>query len=353
MQSIDLELNNATNTRPTDTETNRPLWWIKLTHYEYWPWMLLYAPMLFVWLWNVLKTGKWVYFSAVNPTFSEGGFYGESKKEILDLIPDEYKPVTVLIDKNLDPAPQVRFFKFPVIAKPDVGERGSGVAKIESIADLQQYHAATDRDYIVQEYVDYATEVALLYSRMPNEPTGVVSSLTIKGFLSVTGDGASTLEALVAGQSRARFQAERLREKYADLWNTVVPMGQKMELESIGNHCRGTQFIKANHLINKQLNVSFDHIAKQIAGFQYGRFDLRVASLEDLMLGKNIRIVELNGVSADPAHIYDNSHGLLRTYRDLLWHWNRIGDISKINLKQGGVAASPALIWEKFRTRNL
>lgn len=311
----------------------RPLWWIKLTNYEYWPWLLLYVPILPIWLWNVLKTRSLTYFKAVNPGWKGGGFYGVSKKAILDLVPAEYKPKTILISKEHDLLAQILGFEYPLIAKPDVGARGKGVTKIQTVEELMDYHLNSPHDYIVQEYVSYKTELGVLYSRMPGQTKGLISSVTIKAFLSVTGDGLHTLEQLVQSQDRARFQQVRLATKYAPIWTDVLAAGQKLELESIGNHCRGTRFINANYLINNQLNEVFDQIADQISGFQYGRYDLRVATIEDLYKGKNIRVVELNGVNADPAHIYDNSHGLLRTFRDLAWHWLRIGDIAKHNLQ--------------------
>jgi hypothetical protein len=335
------------------TPRKTPLWWVKCTHYEYWPWLLLYAPMLLWWLRNAWRTGSLSYFTAINPGWVAGGFYGVSKKSILDRVPPQYKPATCLVTRPHLPYERVAQWTYPLIAKPDVGERGKGVTKIDSLADLRAYHATAEQAYIVQEYVDYPLELAILYSRLPTERIGVVSSITLKEFLSVTGDGVHTLRQLVQQQVRARFQEKRLAATYADRWECVLPRGQKLELESIGNHSRGTRFVNANYLINKELCRTFDHIADQIEGFQYGRFDLRVASIDDLYAGQNIRVVELNGVNADPAHIYDNSHGLYRTYRDLIWHWNRIGRIAQLNRRMGVGAAGAVATFKNFSTRNL
>jgi hypothetical protein len=327
----------------------RPLWWIKLTNYEYWPWLLLYVPILPVWVWNVLRTRSLTYFTAVNPGWKAGGFYGASKKDILDLVPAGYKPKTVLISKAQALPVQISGFEYPLIAKPDVGARGHGVTKIHTVEELMDYHLNSPHDYIVQEYVSYKTELGILYSRMPGQSQGLISSVTMKEFLSVTGDGRHTLEQLVQRQDRARFQQAHLSLKYASIWKEVLAAGQKLELESIGNHCRGTRFINANYLINNRLHEIFDHIADQIPGFQYGRYDLRVSTIDDLYEGKNIRVVELNGVNADPAHIYDNSHGLLLTFRDLAWHWLRVGDIAKHNLQHGVRTAVAETVWRNLR----
>ncbi len=329
-----------------------PLWWIRLTNYEYWPWLVLYIPVLPIWLWNALRTRSLTYFTAINPGWKEGGFYGVGKKAILDLVPAKYKPQTTMVSIDEEPTSQILGFEYPLIAKPDMGERGNGVAKIHTIAELIDYHRNSPQNYIVQEYVSYKTELGILYSRMPGSATGMISSVTLKAFLSVTGDGVHTLEQLVLAQDRARFQAPRLKEKYSKIWYDILAQGQKLELESIGNHCRGTRFINANYLINPQLNQVFDHIANQIPGLQYGRYDLRVANIDDLYQGKNIRIVELNGVNADPAHIYDNRHGLFHTFKDLVWHWLRIGDIAKHNLRQGIHASGNRIVWKNLKERN-
>lgn len=331
----------------------RPLWLIRLTNYEYWPWLLVYSPMLVSWLWHAARSGSLAWFTAVNPGLREGGFYGESKKAILDLIPAEFKPTTLLISRKQEPLGQLRGLHFPLIAKPDVGERGNGVAKILTAGQLADYHQNAPTDYLIQPFIDFKIELAVLWSRLPDEPAGRVSSVTMKEFLAVTGDGQRTLGELISASDRARFQEKRLRLFYEKQWATVLPAGQKMELESIGNHCRGTRFIDANWLIDARLEAVFERISGQIAGFQYGRFDLRVASLADLLDGKNIRIVELNGVSADPAHIYDGSHGLFRTWRDLFWHWSRIAEIGRANLEKGIRPARSMAVWRKFRGRNL
>jgi hypothetical protein len=341
-------------TQPTaKTSKKQPLWYIKLTNYEYWPWWTLYLPALPIWLWNAMRTRSFTYFTAVNPGLKSGGFYNESKKDILDSIPNEYKPATMLVDLKSPLFPQIQHLSFPLIAKPDIGERGNGVAKIQNLIELEVYHLNAEADYILQEYVDFKLELAVFYSRMPGQNKGKITSVTQKEFLSVVGDGVHSFKQLIEKSDRARFQTLKLQEKYSKLWDSILPNGQRIELESIGNHCRGTRFINANYMINKELEKVFDTIADQILGFDYGRYDLRVRSLEDLYEGKNIRIVELNGVNADPAHIYDNSHGYWASIQDIVKHWLRIGDIAKVNLNKGFKAITFGEMLWKFKARNL
>jgi hypothetical protein len=317
-----------------------PLVLLKYSRYEYWPWWLLYLPLLPYWLYSAIKTKSLAYFTAVNPGIKHGGFYGESKTEILNLIDKEFLPKCISVENSSDMQSIMIMMgaielSFPVIAKPDVGERGDQVTLVNTQKELLDYHLASKAKYIIQEFIDYEIELGVLYSRMPETKKGKVTSIALKEFLTVRGDGESTILELMQESLRARFQIERLTKLYGEKINTILKEGQIMLLEPIGNHCRGTKFIDNNFLINERLNQVFDKISLPIAGFYYGRFDLKVKSIEDLYRGKNIRIMELNGASSDPGHIFDPSYTLHNAYMDLLSHWHRLAEISAKNIKLG------------------
>jgi hypothetical protein len=237
---------------------------------------------------------------------------------------------------------QQRGLAFPVVAKPNVGERGTHVEKITDAAGLTTYLAAHSHPLIVQEFVDYPIELGVFYSRLPNQPQGQVSSVTLKRFLAVQGNGQATVRQLLAQNDRARFQLPRLEAKLGPALDQVVPAGTQLVVEPIGNHCRGTEFINANHLINKRLQQVFDQIAAGVDGFYYGRFDLKVPNLEHLYAGEQIKILELNGVASEPAHIYHPGYPLWQAYRDVLWHWRRVRRICQHNMALAvPLAASP------------
>ncbi len=327
-----------------------PLFVIKTFNYEYWPWWLFYLPMAPYWLYLAFRTRSFTFFTAVNPGIKAGGFYGESKIEILRKINPDFLPKTIFVEKENEPGNLIDLIEaaemgFPVIVKPDVGERGTLVAKIETAEQLHNYHKAAQGNYIIQEFISYPIELGVLFSRVPTEPAGIVSSITLKEFLTVTGDGKSTIRELIGRSTRARFQLAALESKLGERINEQLPLNEKRLLEPIGNHCRGTKFINANHLINEKTNAIFSSIAESFDGFYYGRFDLKVPSIEDLYNGKNIKIMELNGVSSDPGHIYDPAYSLLNAYKDLRWHWSRSADISIDNQKRGHLPLSLGEVW--------
>ncbi len=317
----------------------RPLWLVKLLHFEYWSWWAFYLPLLPWYLYLVFKTRSFTFFTNVDPGIEYGGFFGESKMNILKQIDKNYLPRNIFIEQKVTKIELVKLLEkenltFPVIAKPNIGERGRDVTKIENIEQLNDYQKI-NKPFIIQEFISFDIELGVLYNKMPDTITGQITSITKKKFLTVTGNGKETMRQLMEKSDRARFQLDSMSEKWGEKMEQIVPLGIELLLEPIGNHCRGTAFLDYNHLINNSLNKVFDKIANTIEGFHYGRFDMKVKSLDDLLLGKNIRILELNGVSADPAHIYDPNFRLITAYKDVAKHWGILAKISNKQSKKG------------------
>lgn len=268
-----------------------------------------------------------------------GGMFGESKYNVLKKIPKQYVPHTVLVPipttkkKVLEILANEKF-SFPLIFKPDLGERGFMVKQISSEKEIEEYIAKTKINFLVQELVDLPIELGVFYMRYPSEPFGNVTSVVLKEMLTITGNGSSTLKTLILNSDRAKLQWKKLKEIYSERLEEVVPAGKSIELVSIGNHAMGTKFLDGSNLINDKLSMTFDRISKQIDGFYFGRFDVRCATLEDLYNG-NVKIVELNGCGAEPAHIYDPDFLLIDAIGVLFRHWKTIFRIASYNHKRG------------------
>lgn len=317
-----------------------PLFIIKWTNYEYWPWWFFYLPIMPYWVWLSIKTKSFAFFSATNLNIELGGFFGESKMDILNQISPQYLPITFPINQDfgsneLESLLQKHAIDFPIIVKPNVGERGNDVEKMNSLDELKKYHSEASFDYIIQEFITYEIELGVLFYRFPNEDKGRVSSVTIKEFLTVTGNGKHSVLELMEQNTRARFQINTIKNKLGEQIHEVLPAQQKLLLEPIGNHCRGTRFVNGNDLINEKLQQVFNEISSNMDGFYYGRYDLKVKSLADLYEGKNIKIMELNGASSEPGHIYDTSVGLVNAYKTLAYHWKVLAEIAHQNMKKG------------------
>jgi hypothetical protein len=312
---------------------------IKLKAWEYWPFGIVQFPLMIYWLWLSLKARSLFFFSASNPGIDMGGMFGESKFEVLQKIPGQYVPKTVLAQIPITKEGVVRLieenqFHYPVIFKPDIGERGLRVRKIQNSNDIDDYLRVTRGAFLIQDLVDLPCEFGIFYTRIPSEEKGEVTSVVMKEMLTVTGDGSSTLRTLILSNDRAKLQWPKLQLTFKSRLEEVLPAGQKVELVSIGNHALGTKFLDGSKLINEKLSAVFDRISRQIDGFYFGRYDLRCASVEDLYDGKFI-VMELNGCGAEPAHIYEPGYSLGKAMRVLFTHWKNIYRISTQNRQRG------------------
>ncbi|MEO9482812.1 MAG: hypothetical protein ABJG47_05175 [Ekhidna sp.] len=309
---------------------------IRLRHWEYWPFSVLYFPVFFYYAWLILKHRSFFFFTASNPSIEFGGMVGEKKSDIFDLIPDQYMPKTILVGKGgLERAAlEAEKIGFPLIAKPDVGERGNWVSKIQTQNALKEYVETCPVDFLLQEMVDLPIELGVFYVKYPDRP-GEVTSIVRKDFLTVVGDGESTIRDLLKKNTRARMTADLASDHLQLIGNNIPKIGEQLVIEPIGNHCRGTKFLSDNHEIDEALNQAFNKLADQIPDFYFGRFDIKCESYNDLKYLKNFSILELNGAGAEPAHIYQPGYPLWKAYKDILWHLSVLSDISALNRKKG------------------
>lgn len=264
----------------------------------------------------------------------------ESKKVIYNLIPQQYYPKTELV---IDGTPLQEIqkiildssMKYPFIAKPDVGLRGSAVKKIYSYQELLAYNQKANFDYLVQDLIPFENEVGIFYVRYPNEKTGKITGIVSKEFLIITGDGISTIEKLIKKNLRYELQLNTLKREYGKKLLDILPKGEKLNLVPYGNHARGAKFIDKSHWINPKLTKTIDEICLQIPGFYFGRLDVMYNDWAEFERGENFQIVELNGAASEPTHIYDPKHSLFFAWRELARHIKFMYEISILNHKKG------------------
>ena len=323
---------------------------IKLLSWEYWPMWLVYLPVSFYYIYLALKSRSLFFFSAANPAIETGGMFFESKWSIFKLMPKEYYPATILANSSDDiemllMRMKVAGIQFPVIAKPDRGERGWGVKKVSSATELAEYRKTMKVDFLVQAYVGYPLELSVFYYRNPNSQKGMITSVTLKKLLTVTGDGCSTIGDLIQHNNRSFLQYNKLKQSRQIDFSRVLELGEHEVLVPYGNHVLGAMFLDYNHIIDDELVNTFDMISKKIPGFYFGRYDLRCSSIEELKLGKNISILELNGAGAEPAHIYNPGFSFFKAQKVIADHYNMMYEAAFIN-KQAGV---PFMSFKAFK----
>lgn len=311
----------------------------KILHWEHWPLLMFYIPNIPYAFFHGVKERNLVFYTATNPGIKNSGIGSESKFKILQMIPEKYIPKSVLHIPGIPITDTIASIKqaeisFPVIVKPDVGFRGILVKKIISEKALIGYLNRYEIDIIIQEFLDHKNECGIFYYRHPNEKKGTITSITLKEFSHVIGDGTSTVEQLISYDKRAKLYIDFIKENPALDLKRIPEKHEKVLLSSIGNHSKGTQFINGNHLINDTLRQSFDALNHQIKGWYYGRLDVKYNTLEELNRG-DFKILELNGILAEPTHIYDaGKTTYLKALKTIRKHWKQLYRIAVYNHKQ-------------------
>ncbi len=312
---------------------------IKITHWEYWPFNVVYFPIYFYWAWLALKSRSFFFFSTSNPTIENGGFLMESKKKIYDIIPQQFYPNTILINHNdniecITNQISNQQLHYPMIAKPDIGLRGLQVKKMSSFDDIADYLSKTKVSFLLQEFIQYPNEIGIFYYKIPSEVTGTISGIVGKEFLTVIGDGISTIEQLIIQNDRFVLQLKKLKTTYGKLLDKVLTKKELYTLVPYGNHARGAKFIDLTHLVDEQLIKCINNICNTIPEFYYGRLDIKYNTWEDLKEGKGFSIIEVNGAGSDPTHIYDPKHSIFFAWKEIIKHLNILYKISILNKKR-------------------
>lgn len=312
----------------------------KITHWELWPFNFIYAPLSFVWLYYTIKANAFWFFSPVNPQLEFSGFEGESKREMYGLIPQQYYPKTIYVNADHDfelvkEQLDKQGIYFPLVAKPDRGMQGILFRKIDNEQQLKAYHDNIPVEYVIQDFVDLPMEFSVFHIRYPQEKKGRVTGFILKEYLTIMGDGQSTLLLLIKNHPRACHREQEMRHKHADNLEKILPAGEHYYLSYAGNHNRGARFINLHREIDNALCEVFDNISNNCGSFHFGRYDLKCTSIEDLKQGKNISILEFNGAGAEPNHIYDCGMGYLDALKEVAKHWNDLYEIGRINNKNG------------------
>lgn len=266
----------------------------------------------------------------------------ESKWKIYQLLPPEYYPRTIFIEKSISKEKIIELVRnadlnYPLVGKPDIGMQGLSVKKLNCEEELLEYAAGSKVDFLLQGFVPFQNEVGIFYFRNPGEKHGHLSGIVAKEFVTVTGDGKSSLEELLKKEKRFVLQLKNLRRSLGEKIKEVLPAGKKEIVVPYGNHVRGAKFIDASHLIDEQLTRSIDAVCRNVAGFYYGRMDIRYNTWEELKEGRNFSIIELNGAGSEPTHIYDPKHSIFYAWKEIIRHWNILYRISRLNHKRNKI----------------
>ncbi len=311
-----------------------------MTNKEYWHGRVYTFPVIIYTIYLAIRARSPLFFTAANPAIPTGGMVGENKADISRWVPPQYRPKNSVIQPT-DNLPNIikNFEKaglqFPIILKPTVGCRGLMVKKVNKWSEITQHIRKYPTTFLMEEFVDYPIEAAVLYWKNPETCESGIFSVTLKEFLTVIGDGKLAVQCLLMQNPRGILQIDRLKRESADLLCSIPKAGEKVVVEHIGNHCRGTKFLNYNHLISKEMVAGFDKIQADLPGCFVFRLDIKTPSVSDLQKGKNVKILEINGVGSDPAHIFDPNIPLIETWSAYLKLWKKIFEVSTAQHRLG------------------
>ena len=331
----------------------------KILRWEFWPMQVFYVPVLFKYASLAIRYRSFGLPMLANPGMHTGGLIGESKFETLAQLSrchGEFLADTHLVPSH-SPKQQLSAverlvsengLRFPLVFKPDVGQRGAGFKVIHSLEEARAYVERFPRDLLVQRYVPGPYEVGIFYYRFPNEEKGGIFAITEKVFPSIEGDGRHTLEELIHRDNRASILANIYLERFAAQRGRIVAAGETIRLVEAGNHCQGAIFLDGRRLYSAKLEEAIDRISRSIPGFFVGRYDLRYATEESLQAGQEFQIIELNGVASEATSIYDPSNSLWNAYRTLFRQWEIIFAIADQNQKRGLSLTPMSTVWKNW-----
>jgi hypothetical protein len=309
---------------------------------------LFYAPVAIWTVWLAVRHRGYRSLSAANPGIPDGGIVGESKIEILSKLPARWTIPFAAIEpaitdervQSLGVAMRSRGWEFPLILKPDVGQRGTGVRLVRTLGEAADYLSVMTTRVVAQPFHPGPFEAGVFYYRFPGSQRGRILAITDKHFPAVVGDGRSSVEDLVWAHPRYRMQARTFLTRLGDKRPQVPRSGERVTLGIAGNHAQGAMFTDGRALITPALEARIDEIARECDGFFIGRFDIRYSDRDAFMAGREVAIVELNGATAECTSVYDPNGSLLAAYRQLFRQWALVFAIGAANRRLGRRASS-------------
>lgn len=316
---------------------NRRLFIGRLTrwrNWEFWSLQIFYFPVVLYVFFLAIKHRSLTVFTCANPAIQAGGFVGESKDGIYQGLMNSsatksYLLPHVFLSAQLSPENNLRLAEsfieqnrldFPMIFKPNAGERGKDVSILRDSDELKKQILNLESDFLLQEFFA-GDEASVFYYRYPNQEKGKIFSITEKTFPALRGDGESSLETLILRDKRAVALAQKYFEQNSERLDYVAAADETIQIINIGTHSRGAIFSDGEHLKTTALEEKIDEICREFEGFYFGRFDIRCQSFEALKRGENFKVIELNGVTSESTNIYDKKFTLFDAYRILFRQW--------------------------------
>lgn len=283
-------------------------------------------------------------FLSVNPGLPMSGLIGERKAASLQQLDgSEFLARFSVLNNEHDLETRFQYaqrfmqnleLSYPIVMKPDFGQRGQDVEVIRNDKQMRNYLGKASADTILQEHIE-GEEFGVFYLRYPERDKGEIFSITEKTFPVLVGDGNKSLEQLIMDNPRTHYMAKYLLELHKDILSDVLAKGESFKVVEIGSHCRGSVFLDGNRYISDELSQQLDNLSRHIEGFYFGRYDIRVINTDLLQAGQSFKILEVNGVTSESTNVYDPQNSIFDAYKILFKQWRAAFEIGKQNITKG------------------
>lgn len=348
----------------------------RTVRHEFWPAWAFYAPLApwLLWLW--IRSRGAAVFTHANPGIANGGgAVNEPKTEICEHLAKSGAPV--LKARRIDPADaredrlavlhsiqsEDESFSYPVIFKPEAGEKGSAVRLVTDDERARAYFEEVESPVQVQQFDKGPCEFSVLWAREPgalgpvDDKAGSIIAITRKVFPELVGDGEHDIESLIWRDPRFQMQGKLISKRFESRLEEVLGEGERVPVTGAGNHAQGCKFEDGMSLRTPELENVVERWSQSFRGvdgkrFDFGRYDLRAESEESFMRGE-CTIIELNGTLAEATSIYDPARSTLWSYRLLFRQWSRVYALGALRRKErsGRGLSTLQLLLEFWRAR--
>jgi hypothetical protein len=303
--------------------------------FEFWPAWTIHIPMYLIGIYHGIRLGNLNFFPAVNPGMVNGGLFLYSKFDSLSVFASRNIPKSLLSKPShqcfelLNKA-EKSGLTFPMIFKPDIGERGRGVKLIRNEKEAEIYlRDFKDESVIVQEFISKSEEYGVFIQKDPSTRQIKVTSITQKIPLQVVGNGRDKVLELAQNHPRAK---RYLSEIKPELHGMVPAEGEVLRLSIKGNHCKGATFVDRSDWISPEITDAFQEICGNAEDFYYGRLDVKVHAPADLKNPAEIIILEVNGANSEPIHIYSHGKTYIGALREIAHYFQQMATIARFHL---------------------
>jgi hypothetical protein len=328
--------------------------------FEFLPGWFTYGPVVLQWIALGLYHRDFSLPTAANPFITTGGLCGESKTAILDLVGGAARkwvaPYAAIVTGADDlsaahAAMRHAGLSLPLVVKPDIGCNGSGVRLVETEATLASTLNAFPRGVklVLQRLISWEGEAGIFYIRHPDDPTGHISSLTLKYPPLVIGDGKACLRALIEGDPRHGKLRHLYLRRLGGQLDRVPARGERVRLVFSGNHCKGSIFRNGAAEITPALSARIEAIARSMPDFHFGRIDVRYADLAALRQGVDFSIIEINGVGSEATHIWDPETPLREVFSAQFKHYAETFRIGAAMRRRGARTSGVVRMFQDWR----